>query len=50
MLRPTFAGTSLVFELCVWRSARGPVRRHLQSELNRLIDERVRAAGIQYAA
>lgn len=50
VLRPTLAAGSLHFELCVWHSARGPVRRHLTSELNRLIDERVRAAGIQYAA
>lgn len=50
VLRPTLAAASLHFELCVWHSARGPVRRQLTSELNRLIDERVRAAGIQYAA
>jgi small-conductance mechanosensitive channel len=48
--RPTLAAASLRFELCVWHAARGPVRRDLTSELNRLIDERVRAAGIQYAA
>jgi small-conductance mechanosensitive channel len=50
VLRPTLAAGSLHFELCVWHAARGPVRRQLTSELNRLIDERVRAAGIQYAA
>ncbi len=50
VLRPTLAAASLHFELCVWHSARGPVRRHLTSELNRLIDERVRAAEIKYAA
>jgi len=50
VLRPTLVGAALAFELCVWHHARGPVRRHLTSELNRLIDERVRAAGIQYAA
>lgn len=50
VLRPTLAAGSLSFELCVWHAARGPVRRHLTSELNRLIDTRVRAAGIQYAA
>jgi small-conductance mechanosensitive channel len=50
VLRPTLAAGSLHFELCVWHAARGPVRRHLTSELNRLIDERVRVAGIQYAA
>jgi small-conductance mechanosensitive channel len=50
VLRPTLAAGSLNFELCIWHSARGPVRRHLTSELNRLIDARVRAAEIQYAA
>lgn len=50
VLRPTLVGASLVFELCVWHEARGPVRRHLTSELNRLIDERMRAAGVKYAA
>lgn len=49
VLRPTLVGASLVFELCVWHAARGPVRRHLASELNRLIDERVRSAGVKYA-
>jgi small-conductance mechanosensitive channel len=50
VLRPTLVGNALAFELCVWHDARGPVRRHLMSDLNRLIDARVRAAGIQYAA
>ncbi|MBL0726338.1 mechanosensitive ion channel family protein [Piscinibacter sp. HJYY11] len=50
VLRPTLAAASMSFELCVWHDAHGPVRRHLTSELNRLIDERVRAAGVQYAA
>lgn len=50
VLRPTLAAASLHFELCVWHAARGPVRRQLTSELNRLIDQRVRDAGIQYAA
>jgi small-conductance mechanosensitive channel len=49
VLRPTLVGVPLAFELCVWHEARGPVRRHLTSNLNRLIDERLRAAGIQYA-
>ena len=50
VVRPTLVGTALAFELCVWHDARGPVRRQLMSDLNRLIDERVRAEGIQYAA
>ena len=50
VLRPTLAAGSLRFELSVWHAARGPIRRDLTSELNRLIDQRVRAAGIQYAA
>lgn len=50
VLRPTLVGASLAFELCVWHRADGPVRRHLMSDLNRGIDERLRAAGVQLAA
>lgn len=50
VLRPTLVGSALAFELCVWHNARGPVRRNLMSELNRLIDQRVRATGIKYVA
>ena len=49
VLRPTLVGAPLCFELCVWHDAHGPVRRHLSSDLNRQIDDRLRAAGIQYA-
>jgi small-conductance mechanosensitive channel len=49
VLRPTLASATQAFELCVWHDARGPVRRHLTSELNVLIDERLRGAGISYA-
>lgn len=49
VMRPTLVGPHLAFELCVWHEARGPVRRHLTSDLNRLIDQRLRAAGMHYA-
>ncbi len=49
VLRPTLVGANLGFELCVWHDAHGPVRRHLTSDLNRLIDQRMRAAGINTA-
>ena len=49
VLRPTLVGAPLAFELCVWHDAHGPVRKQLTSDLNRLIDQRLRAAGFQYA-
>lgn len=49
VLRPTLVGAPLQFELCVWHEARGPVRKHLASDLNRSIDQRLRALGIQFA-
>ncbi|MET0335810.1 MAG: mechanosensitive ion channel domain-containing protein [Rhizobacter sp.] len=50
VVRPTLVGASLSFELCVWHDAHGPVRRHLMNQLNHAIDERLRGAGVQYAA
>jgi len=49
VLRPTLVGAPLAFELCVWHDAHGPVRRHLTSDLNQQIDQRLRAAAIAYA-
>jgi len=49
VLRPTLVGAPLAFELCVWHDAHGPVRRHLTSDLNHQIDQRLRAAAIAYA-